>query len=109
MYTELDDDALAMLYRQQHLVGLPRRLPHFSYATDVGFTMPVRVYNKTGSGAGNFVDSGRFETDHATWVVAAMATAQTDFAVRPDDSAPTAFGLIGELLYDAWGGVPDDG
>ena len=74
-------------------------------ATDVGFTMPVRVFNKTGNGAGRFVDSARFETDAASWVVAAMADEQTDFAARPDDAAPSAFGKIGELLYDAWSGV----
>jgi hypothetical protein len=69
--------------------------------------MPVRVYNKTGNGAGRFVDSGRFETDTSSWIVAAMSDEQTDFATRPDDSAPTAFGMIGELLYDAWGGNAD--
>jgi hypothetical protein len=67
--------------------------------------MPVRVYNKTGNGAGTFVDSGLFETDDAAWVVAAMASEQTDFAARADDVAPHAFGEIGELLYSAWGGA----
>ena len=38
-----------------------------------------------------------------------MATEQTDFACRPDDAAPTVFGEIGELLYDAWGGCSDRG
>jgi hypothetical protein len=75
-----------------------------SHAVDVGITMPVRVYNKTGNGAGTFVDSGRFETDTEAWVVAAMASEQTDFATRPDDVAPAAFGEIGELLYLAWCG-----
>jgi beta-lactamase class A len=103
VYTHLDDEARAMLYRQQHLIGLPRRLPHVAHAVDVGITMPVRVYNKTGNGAGNFIDSGRFETDAAAWIVAAMATEQTDFAMRPDDAAPAAFGEIGELLFTAWG------
>jgi beta-lactamase class A len=105
VYTQLDDGCRAVLFRQQHLIGLPRRLPHVAYAADVGIAMPVRVYNKTGNGAGNFIDSGLFETDNASWVVAAMATQQTDFASRPDDAAPTAFGAIGELLYDAWGQV----
>ena len=105
VYTHVDDRARAILYRQQHLIGLPRRLPHMSHAIDVGVTMPVRVYNKTGNGAGTFVDSGLFETDHAAWVVAAMATEQTDFAARPDDVAPAAFGEVGELLYLAWGRV----
>jgi beta-lactamase class A len=103
VYTQLDDRCREMLFRQQHLVGLPRRLPHVSHAADVGVAMPVRVYNKTGSGLGNFVDSGLFETDEAAWIVAAMATGQTDFAIRPDDAAPSAFGEIGALLYDAWG------
>ncbi len=93
-----------ILYRQQNLIGLPRRLPHMSHAIDVGITMPVRVFNKTGNGAGNFIDSGLFETDAASWIVAAMAMEQTDFACRPDDVAPTVFGEIGELLYDVWGG-----
>jgi beta-lactamase class A len=104
VYTQLDPRCREILFRQQHLIGLPRRLPHLSHAVDVGFTMPVRVYNKTGNGVGTFVDSGLFETDHAGWVVAAMATDQTDFASLPDDSAPVAFGEIGEILYDAWGG-----
>jgi hypothetical protein len=43
-----------------------------------------------------------FETDTSSWVVAAMAAEQTDFAGRPDDFAPTAFGEIGEMLYEAW-------
>jgi beta-lactamase class A len=105
IYTELDERCRAMLFRQQHLIGLPRRLPHVSMAVDVGFEMPVRVFNKTGNGAGRFIDSGLFETDHAVWVVAAMSDEQTDFASRPDDVAPTVFGQIGEMLYEAWGGT----
>jgi beta-lactamase class A len=105
LYTHLDDRSRTILFRQQHLLGLPRRLPHLSYATDFDITLPVRVYNKTGTGLGTFVDSGRFETDTAAWVVAAMAMEQTDFACRPDDVAPAVFGEIGELLCDAWGGL----
>ena len=102
IYTHLDEPCRSKLFRQQHLIGLPRRLPHMAMATDVGITMPVRVYNKTGNGAGTFIDSGLFETDDASWVVAAMATEQTDFASRPDDIAPTVFGEIGEVLYRSW-------
>ena len=65
--------------------------------------MPVRVYNKTGNGLGDCVDSGLFETDDAAWVVAAMATGQQDFAMRPGDAAPSAFAEIGQLLYERWG------
>jgi beta-lactamase class A len=103
IYTKLDDGSRAILFRQQYLIGLPRRLPHVSHAVDVGITMPVRVYNKTGNGAGTFIDSGLFETNKCSWVVAAMAAEQTDFASRADDFAPTAFGAIGEMLYNAWG------
>jgi beta-lactamase class A len=102
VYTQLDDRAREMLFRQQHLIGLPRRVPHMAMAADVDIPMPVRVYNKTGNGAGTFVDSGLFETDASSWVVAAMAAEQTDFASRPDDLAPMVFGEIGELLYNAW-------
>jgi beta-lactamase class A len=103
VYTHLDDRCRAILFRQQHLIGLPRKLPHMSYATDFGITMPVRVYNKTGNGLGRFVDSGLFETDAASWIVAAMSDEQPDFAARPDDVAPATFGEIGERLYQAWG------
>jgi beta-lactamase class A len=105
VYTQLDERCRGMLFRQQHLIGLPRKLPHVSHAVDVGFEMPVRVFNKTGNGAGTFVDSGLFETGSAAWVVAAMAGEQTDFASRPDDVAPALFGQIGEMLYVAWGGT----
>ncbi len=105
LYRHIDQRARDMLFRQQHLIGLPRRLPHMAYSADVGIEMPVRVYNKTGNGIGRFVDSGLFETDEAAWVVATMADKQDDFASRADDSAPVAFGAIGELLFNAWGGV----
>jgi hypothetical protein len=66
---------------------------------------PLRVYNKPGNGLGTCIDSGLFETTKASWVVAAMASEQPDFASRPDDVAPQVFARIGELLYDAWGEV----
>jgi beta-lactamase class A len=102
-FTFLDDPAKAMLFRQQNLISLPRRLPHAADASDVGIEMPVRVYNKTGNGVGTCIDSGLFETNEASWIVAAMAAYQSDFASRADDVAPTAFAHIGEILYDAWG------
>ena len=91
------------MFRQQFQEGLPRRLPQAAQATDFGFEMPVRVFNKTGGGLGTYVDSGLFEADQATWIVAAMATDQQDFAHRPDDAAPSAFADVGELLYERWG------
>jgi beta-lactamase class A len=103
VYTELDERSKAMLFRQQHLIGLPRKLPAMSQADDFGFTLPVRVFNKTGNGLGNFIDSGLFETDEASWVLAAMATEQTDFAARPEDVAPATFADISERIYAAWG------
>jgi beta-lactamase class A len=102
-FTFLDDHAKEMLFRQQNQVGLPRRLPHAADASDVGIEMPLRVYNKTGNGPGTCVDAGLFETAAASWVVAAMASDQTDFAYRADDAAPTAFARIGEILYNRWG------
>lgn len=103
VYTQLDDRGRAMLFRQQHLIGLPRKLPAMSHAVDVGFTMPARVFNKTGNGIGTFIDAGLFETDEASWVIAAMASEQPDFAARPDDIAPATFADIGERIYAAWG------
>lgn len=101
-YTFLDDHAKEILFRQQDQSSLPRRLPQAAVASDVGVEMPLRVYNKTGNGMGTCIDSGLFETDHASWIVAAMAADQTDFASRADDAAPSAFARIGELLYNAW-------
>jgi beta-lactamase class A len=104
-FTFLDDHAKEMLFRQQNQISLPRRLPHAADASDVHIEMPVRVYNKTGTGLGTCIDSGLFETAKASWVVAAMASEQPDFASRPDDVAPQVFARMGELLYDAWGEV----
>lgn len=108
-FTLLDDQALEILFRQQHQDYLPRRLPHMAMASDVGIEMPLRVYNKTGNGMGTCIDAGLFETATARWVVAAMAGDQTDFASRPDDAAPSAFARIGDLLFDTWGGVAPEG
>jgi beta-lactamase class A len=103
VYTQLDECSREILFRQQFVDFLPRTLPHLSFSKDWGFDMPVRVYNKTGNGFGNCVDSGRFETDDAAWIIAAMAAGQQDFAMRPADAAPSAFAEIGALLYERWG------
>jgi hypothetical protein len=101
-YVHLDQRCRERLARQQDQIGLPRRLLQSPYAVDLGITMPVRVFNKTGVGPTTFIDSGLFETDSASWVVAAMASGQPGQVVRPDDPAPTAFGQIGHALYTAW-------
>jgi beta-lactamase class A len=103
IYTHLDNRCREILFRQQFVDFLPRTLPHTSFSKDWGFDMPVRVYNKTGNGLGDCIDSGLFETDDAAWVVAAMSTGQQDFAMRPGDAAPSAFAEIGQLLYERWG------
>jgi Beta-lactamase enzyme family len=103
VYTHLDERCRAILFHQQLVECLPRRLPHGYQSIDFGFDMPARVFTKTGNGLGNCIDSGRFETDTAAWVVAAMATDQQDFANRAGDVAPDAFADIGELLYERWG------
>jgi beta-lactamase class A len=103
VYTHLDERGRHILSRQQLVECLPRRLPHGYQSLDWGFDMPVRIYTKTGNGLGNCVDSGRFETGAAAWIVAAMATDQQDFANRAGDVAPDAFADIGELLYQRWG------
>ncbi|HVB91642.1 MAG TPA: serine hydrolase [Acidimicrobiales bacterium] len=101
-YVHLDERCREKLARQQDLIGLPRLLEQSPYAVDLGFTMPVRVFNKTGVGPTTFIDSGLFETDSARWVVAAMASEQPGPTIRPDDPAPSAFGEIGNFLYRAW-------
>ena len=102
-YTHLDVRARAILFRQKFVDYLPRRVPHYSEASDLGFDLPARVFNKTGNGFGTCTDSGLFETGAAAWVVAAMAADQEDFSSRADDSAPSAFADIGALLYERWG------
>jgi hypothetical protein len=103
VYTHLDERCREMLFRQQLVEFLPRRLPHAYQSVDFDFLMPLRAFNKTGGGLGTCVDSGRFETDSAAWIAAAQARDQQDFASRADDSAPSAFADIGELLYQRWG------
>ena len=103
-YTHLDERGREKLFRQQDLIGLPRGLHHHSYAAELGLPLALRVYNKTGTGFGNFIDSGLFETDTTSWVVAAMITGQDGFTSCPDDGAPMAVGRVGKRLYDAWAG-----
>lgn len=102
IYCHIDDRCREKLFRQQSTDFLPRRLPHASGASDFGVTMPVRVFNKTGGGFLTCTDSGLFETDNTSWVAAAMASDQEDFAFRADDAAPTLFARFGELLYRTW-------
>jgi len=101
-YVHLDQRCRERLARQQDRIGLPRRLQQSPYAVQLGLTMPVRVFNKTGVGPNTFIDSGLFETDSARWVAAAMASGQPGPVIRPDDPAPTAFGQIGHTLDRAW-------
>ncbi len=91
-YTHLDDRAREKLFRQQDLIGLPRRLHHHANATDFDIEPALRVYNKTGTGLGTFVDAGRFETDATGWVVAVMTADQDGFTSCPDDDAPVFVG-----------------
>ena len=101
-YTHLDQGCREKLARQQDLDGLPRRLDWSPYAVDVGEGTLVRVFNKTGRGPTNFIDSGLFETDSASWVAAAMASELPAQRTRPNDPAPVAFGEIGYVLHSAW-------
>jgi beta-lactamase class A len=101
-YTHLDACALDKLFHQQDQIGLSRQLHYHPLATDHGTQIPVRVFNKTGTGPGNFIDAGLFETDTARWVIAAMATGQGDYTSCPDDDAPVALGRIGRIVHDEW-------
>jgi beta-lactamase class A len=101
-YTHLDYRGRQKMFRQQDLIGLPRGLRYHANATDFGMPLPLRVYNKTGTGIGTFVDAGLFETDAARWVCAAMVADQDGFTSCPDDDAPVVVGRIGQRIHDAW-------
>jgi beta-lactamase class A len=101
-YAHLDDRSREKLFRQQDLIGLPRGLHHHPNAADMAAALPLRVYNKTGTGYGNFIDAGLFETDTAAWICAVMVTEQTDFTSCPDDAAPVVVGRIGHEIFRAW-------
>jgi beta-lactamase class A len=102
-FTHLDHSCREKLARQQDLIGLPRRLDWSPYSVDLGVTLPVQVFNKTGVGPTNFIDSGLFETDSASWIAAAMASELPPRSTRPDDPTASAFGEIGQILYRTWG------
>jgi beta-lactamase class A len=104
-YAHLDQPCREKLFRQQDLIGLPRRLDHNAYASDLGAPRPVRVFNKTGVGPTTFIDSGLFETDSGRWVVAAMASELPERTSRPGDPVPVAFGEIGLVFYRSWGRI----
>ena len=48
-YAHLDERCRKVLWRQQFVEGLPRRVPHANQAADWGITLPVRVFNKPGA------------------------------------------------------------
>jgi len=104
LYTHLGARSREILYRHQLLDLLPRHLPHVPDMVDHGLTAPVRVYGKAGWGACELVDAGRFETDTAAWVVAAMARDLPDLWHRPDDAGPRTMADIGAACFRAWGG-----
>ncbi len=103
VYTHLGPRSREILFRHQLLELLPRRLPHAPDLSDHGLTAPVRVFGKAGWGACELVDSGLFETDRASWVVAAMAKDLPDLFHRADDVGPRTLADIGATLFDAWG------
>lgn len=101
-YTHLDNYAREKLARQQDLIGLPRALHRYPSAADFGTEPDLRVFNKTGTGVGTFVDAALFETSTAQWIVAGMTAEQDGFTSCPDDDAPVTVGRIGRAIYDAW-------
>ncbi len=103
IYTHLDAHAREILYRTEKVDFLARRIPHIPTAIDHGLTAPVRVYGKAGWGACECVDAGRFETDDASWVLAAMAKDLPGLWQQTDDEGPRTLADIGETVYDAWG------
>jgi beta-lactamase class A len=102
VYTHLDERSRRILWRQQFVEGLPRRVPHANQAADWEITMPVRVFNKTGGDPGIFTDAALFETDKASWIAAFMAGDLRDLT-GPGGTGPRTAGDVGLMLYDAWG------
>jgi beta-lactamase class A len=108
LYTHVGARSREILYRHQMLDLLPRRVPHVPDMVDYGLAAPVRVYGKAGWGACELVDAGRFETDTAAWVVAAMAKDLPDLWHRPDDVGPRTMADIGAACFRAWGADAGD-
>jgi len=104
LYTHLGPRSREILYRQQSLDFLARRVPHDPVVADYGLTPPVRFFGKAGWGATEIVDAARFETADATWIAAAMGKDLPDLWHRADFVGPRTLADIGELLYAEWGG-----
>lgn len=104
LYTHLGPRSREMLYRQQTVDFLARRVPHDPDVSDYGLTPPVRFFGKAGWGGTEIVDAARFETADAAWVVAAMGRDLPDFWHRADFVGPRTLADIGELLWREWGG-----
>jgi len=103
LYTQLGPRSREILYRQQTVDFLARRVPHDSEVADYGLTPPVRFFGKAGWGGTEIVDAARFETADTTWVAAAMGRDLPDLFHRADDVGPRTLADIGELLFEAWG------
>ena len=104
LYVHLGERARAMLFRQQHLLGPPRRLPHL--AADVGIAMPVAPTTRPGtvSDGSSTPACSRRTPPHGS-----SPRCPTNRPTSPvaRTTAPVAFGAIGELLCHAWGGLDD--
>ena len=104
LYTHLGPRSREILYRQQSLDFLARRVPHDPGVADYGLTPPVRFFGKAGWGGTEIVDAARFETADAAWIVAAMGKDLPDLWHRADFVGPRTLADIGDLLYRDWGG-----
>jgi hypothetical protein len=104
LYTHLGPRSREMLYRQQTLDFLARRVPHDPDVADFGLTPPVRFFGKAGWGATQIVDAARFATADAAWVVAVMGRDLPDLWHRADFVGPRTLADVGELLWREWGG-----
>ena len=103
VYTHLDERCRDKLFRQQFVDFSRAAFRTRTNRSTSTSSCPSACSTRPADGLGTCIDSGRFETDTAAWIVAAKATDQQDFASRADDSAPGAFADIGELLYQRWG------
>jgi beta-lactamase class A len=92
-----------LLFRQQFVDGLPRRLPSIHQAIDFGFEMPLTVYNKPGGEPTVCTDAGLFVAKDTEWVAAVMAEDLPLSKMGPDDVGPLTCADVGEVLWRAWG------
>ena len=92
------------LVRQQDLIDSHQAYTTIPMRRSFGLPLALRVYNKTGTGFGNFIDSACLKPTRRPGSSPRWSPARTASPAVPMTTLPWPVGRVGKRLYDAWTG-----